>query len=204
MRLAALTYSAMRARSTTQQLAEIALHDVDKLPLEELDGGRHKRQRQHLGHHVGALFQAVKRHDERARAGRRGQQLERYLRQNAQRTERTFINTFSAKRTLYGVKFQKIHAAAPLNDLLAGQNGEQRVSLAGGVALKVNLFSRSGGANIHATAVEYLAHARFALASAQRPCAEADKRHMHPVIQSKIFHARLLLPFSLIMFSACL
>ena len=47
-------------------------------------------------------------------------------------------------------------------------------------------------------------HARFALASAQRPCAEADKRHTHPVIQSKIFHARLLLPFSLIMFSACL
>lgn len=145
MRLAALTYSAMRARSTTQQLAEIALHDVDKLPLEELDGGRHKRQRQHLGHHVGALFQAVKRHDERARAGRRGQQLERYLRQNAQRTERTFINTFSAKRTLYGVKFQKIHAAAPLNDLLAGQNGEQRVSLAGGVALKVNLLLALGG-----------------------------------------------------------
>lgn len=144
MRLAALTYSAMRARSTTQQLAEIALHDVDKLPLEELDGGRHKRQRQHLGHHVGALFQAVKRHDERARAGRRGQQLERYLRQNAQRTERTFINTFSAKRTLYGVKFQKIHAAAPLNDLLSGQNGEQRVSLAGGVALKVNLLLALG------------------------------------------------------------
>ena len=43
--------------------------------------------------------------------------------------------------------------------------------------------------------VQNAALSRF---TAQRPCAETDKRHAHPVIQSKIFHARLLLPFSLI------
>ena len=71
-----------------QQLAEIALDDVDQLALEEFDRRRDKRQRQHLRHHVRALLQTAKRHDERARTGRRRQQLERNLRQDAQRALR--------------------------------------------------------------------------------------------------------------------
>ena len=35
------------------------------------------------------------------------------LRLDAERTERTFINTFAAKRALCSIKLQKIHAAPP-------------------------------------------------------------------------------------------